>query len=79
MLTAETVVAGAATVDVAALGAVECAVKVPHYIVVTPVEQSWSGQTLSQMTQSFSSYLKRLGFFFGLETWPEILDASHYD
>lgn len=41
VLAAETVVAGAAAVDVAALGAVERAVKVPHYVVVTPVEQSW--------------------------------------
>lgn len=79
MLTAEAVVAGAATVDVAALGAVECAVKVPHYIVVTPAEQSWSGRTLSQMTQPCSSHLKRLGFSFGLETWPRIPDASHHD
>ncbi len=38
VLTTEPVVAGATAVDVAALGAVERAVKVPHYVVVTPVE-----------------------------------------
>lgn len=41
VLAAEPVVAGAAAVDVAALGAVERAVKVPHDVVVTPVEPSW--------------------------------------
>lgn len=39
VLAAEPVVAGAAAVDVAALGAVERAVKVPHDIEVTSVEQ----------------------------------------
>lgn len=45
MLAAEPVVAGTAAVDVAALGAVERAVKVPHYIVVTPVEQKVETKT----------------------------------
>lgn len=39
VLAAEPVVAGAAAVDVAALGAVERAVKVPHNVKVTSVEQ----------------------------------------
>lgn len=39
MLAAEAVVAGAAAVDVAALGAVERAVKVPHHVEVPPGEQ----------------------------------------
>lgn len=42
VLAAEAVVAGAAAVDVAALGAVERGVKVPHHVVVTPVDPSHS-------------------------------------
>lgn len=52
VLTAEAVVAGAAAVDVAVLGAVERAVKVPHYVVVTPVETQWVGSSVRhQVTQ----------------------------
>lgn len=39
VLAAEPVVAGSAAVDVAALGAVEGAVKVPHNVKVAPVEK----------------------------------------
>lgn len=41
VLAAEPVVTGTAAVDVAVLGAVERAVKVPHDVIVTPVVQSW--------------------------------------
>lgn len=43
VLTAEAVVAGAAAVDVAVLGAVERAVEVPHDVVVAPAETQWGG------------------------------------
>lgn len=41
VLAAEPVVAGPAAVDVAALGAVERSVKLPHDVIVAPVGQSW--------------------------------------
>lgn len=65
MLAAEPVVAGAAAVDVTALGAVERAVKVPHDVEVTSVEQSRVSHNISCLR-----HLPHLGFFYTLETWP---------
>ena len=48
MLAAEAVVAGAAAVDVAALGAVEGAVKVPHNVEITPEEQTRGEKNVSK-------------------------------
>lgn len=50
VLAAEPVVAGPAAVDVAALRAVERAVKVPHNVKVTPVEQSPTKTFITRVT-----------------------------
>lgn len=70
VLAAEAVVAGAAAVDVAVLGAVERAVKVPHYVVVTPAETQWAGSNARhQVTQPVRPPEARItpGSLFGLE------------
>lgn len=65
VLAAEAVVAGAAAVDVAALGAVELAVKVPHDVEVTSVEQIRFLRSIRHLCSSIeipaaSLFMKRL-------------------